>query len=74
MVLKNKATLCNKRRDRRLQTRACMTTQVHKKIVKKQLTRRLSVPRPEDSRTQPTDSLVSDDGVCLVLEAEVEVM
>ena len=74
MVLKNRAILCSKRRDSRLQTRACMTTQVHKIILMKQLTFWLNVPRPEDSRTQPTDSLVSGDGVCLVPDVEVEVI
>lgn len=48
-----------------------MTTQVHRKRVKKQVTKRPSVPRPGDSRTQPTNAFAVGDGPELHPEQEV---
>ena len=56
MVFRNKVILCNLWTNGRPQTRGCITTQVHKKMVKRQLTMRPSVPRPGDSSTQPTNA------------------
>ncbi len=53
-ALRNKAILCETRIKGRLQTRGWMTTQVHKKMVKRHVMIRLSVPRPSDSSTHPT--------------------
>jgi len=72
IVLSNKATLCSRRSDGRLQTRACITTQVHMKTVKRQVRTRPSVPRPGLSRTQPTDSIDVGDGLEPHPKQEVE--
>ena len=41
-------------------------------MVKRQVTVRLSVPRPGDSRTQPTSAFAVGDGLELHSEQEVE--
>ena len=52
--LNSKKTLCSLCRVVLPYIRACITTQVHRKRVARQLRIRLNVPLPGDSRTHPT--------------------
>lgn len=54
MVFRNKQILCKVRSKGRLVTRGCMTTQVHKNIVKVQVITSVNVPRPPFSGTHAT--------------------
>ncbi len=49
----------------------CITTQVHKKVVERQLKITPSVPRPGDSKTHPTNAFAVGDGTELHPEHEV---
>ena len=61
IVFRNKVILCDLWTNGRLQTRGCITNQVHNKMVKRQLTMRPSVPRRGDSRTQRTNACAVDN-------------
>lgn len=74
IVFSNRKNLCSLCSNGRLQTRACNTTQVHRKVVDRQLKMRLNVPRPVDSRTQPTNGRGVGDGLNLRSVRVIEVM